>query len=123
LRAVPALRDLGDLARVLDTALGDTDERRWQPPLADLDFDEQSPFFVGTEVGSIALPSHLDLIRSFATRIRDESSPWAAAMAREGGFVARDPEGLVRLRLKSFERGLAAMKPPDRNGPVNDRAA
>jgi predicted nucleotidyltransferase len=102
------LRDLGDLARVFALALDDTDVRRWKPPLSEVDFDEQSPFSVGLEVAAIWRRSHRLVVGSFVAKIQDESLAWAAVMAREGGYVGRDPEGLVRRRLAAFERGLAA---------------
>lgn len=40
-------KDLGDLGRVLSTALDDVDERRWEPPLIGEQFDDQSPFLWG----------------------------------------------------------------------------
>jgi len=111
-RPYDRLRDLGDLARVLDHALDDTDERRWRPPLADLTFDEQSPFFVGREVATIAQQSHLTLVRTFLARLQNESPAWAATMAREGGLAGRDPESQMRLKLAAFERGINEPPPP-----------
>jgi predicted nucleotidyltransferase len=99
-------KDLGDLGRVLTSGLDEMDDRRWQPPLADEKFDEQSPVFVGREVSAIARDIHIDRIREFLRRVMDDSQPWTAVMARLAGFVGDDPEAIATRYLFAFERGL-----------------
>jgi predicted nucleotidyltransferase len=97
-------KDLGDLARILDNALDDFDERRWESPLADVPVDDQSAFFVGRLVGAIAEATHLAAVERFFEEIA--RSTWTAALAQEGQYQADDPEAMAQRRLAAFRRGL-----------------
>lgn len=99
-------KDLGDLGRMLTSALDEMDDRRWQAPLAGEKFDEQSPIFVGREVSAIAREIHLDRIREFLRRMKDASLPWTALVARHAGYVGDDPEAIATRYLLAFEHGL-----------------
>lgn len=107
-RPAERTKDLGDLAHVLRLALAVDDDRRWDEPLLGegLDFDDQSPFFVGRRVAAVAAPVHRRVIAEFLRAIRDERGTHAAAMARAAGLSGADPaEQAVRL-IDAFARGL-----------------
>lgn len=102
-------RDLGDLATVLQAALSDDDDRRWDEDVVGahgLAFDEQSPFFVGHEVAAIVGPRHRASIDLFTEKLSDDSTPHAAIMARAANLHGEDPERLARRLIQSFARGL-----------------
>lgn len=104
-------KDLGDLAMILECALAEDDERRWDSSLAlttGLTFDEQSPFFVGLEVAAIARDAHRRIIDSFIDKILDDSSSDAAAMARAAGIGGENAEDTARERVRMFARGFRA---------------
>ena len=61
-------KDLGDLAHVLDRALPDFDEQRWEPPLVDVEVEDQSAFFVGRSVRAIAQAAHVGHVNEFLTK-------------------------------------------------------
>ncbi len=99
-------KDLGDLGRVLASALEELDDRRWAPPLAGEAFEDQSPLFVGLEVRRIANGLHDEKIREFIRKLKDDSQPWLGTVARLAGFIGDDATGTARRYLAGFERGL-----------------
>lgn len=103
-------RDLGDLATVFRDALGEDDERRWDRghPVAELDFDDQSPFFVGREVGAITSPDHRARIDAFVDHLLREDGRDAALMARAAGLVGDDPDVVAQHMVRMFARGVTA---------------
>jgi predicted nucleotidyltransferase len=100
-------KDLGDLAHVLDRALPDFDERRWEPPLVDVDVDveDQSAFFVGRSVRTIARTAHVGHVHDFLTKIAVGS--WPAILGTEGNYAAEDVEAMAKRRLGAFSRGFS----------------
>jgi predicted nucleotidyltransferase len=97
-------KDLGDLALVLDQALDDFDERRWEAPLVTIAVDDQSAFFVGRSVREIASANHLTAVGQFLAHIAVGS--WAAVFGAGGRHDAADPEATAKRRLAAFRRGL-----------------
>lgn len=103
-RPYDRVKDLGDLAHILDRSLDDDDPRRWEEPLADRDSDEQSPFFVGIQLGALIQARHREEIERFFVEI--ERRAWLATMAAQARWVGRDPEAIARQRLAAFRAGL-----------------
>lgn len=109
-RSHERLKDLGDLATIFEQALSADDDCRWDHAhpvgAAMLQYDQQSPFFVGLRVAEIAAAPHHAQVDLFLDAMRDERRSWCAIMAREAGYAGRDPEGRVVMMLQAFERGL-----------------
>jgi predicted nucleotidyltransferase len=97
-------KDLGDIARILDGSLDDSDERRWEEPLYAIDHEDQSAFFAGRELASIVRDHHRSKIGEFFERMATEA--WLAVMARQGRWIGADPEAIARRRLGAFREGL-----------------
>ncbi|MFO0710823.1 MAG: nucleotidyl transferase AbiEii/AbiGii toxin family protein [Sandaracinus sp.] len=101
-------RDLGDLATVFRVALAEDDERRWGThtvATSGLDFDDQSPFFVGLEVSAIVRPVHRARLDELVAKLLDDG-PHAALMARAANLRGEDPDLLARRMVEMFARGL-----------------
>ena len=96
-------KDLQDLGRVFETALGDWDDRRFEPPLADLEHEVQAAFFVGRAVSAIARESHRRKIEEFLTKVSHPS--WIESIG-VGGLVCTDPDAVVARRLAAFRSGF-----------------
>lgn len=102
-------RDLGDLDHVLENALPEDDERRWDEPLltAGVEFDCQSAYFVGQQVAAIAGPHHRMKAEAFVELLTCETGhDWAGITAREAGNRGPDADEAVRRRWAAFRRGL-----------------
>lgn len=104
-------KDLDDLAHLLEHALADDDERRWDPahPVGALELphDEQSAFHAGLEVGRIAQPEHRRAIASLLDTLRDEEGAEFARMLRASrGVGTDDAVAALQRRLHAFELGL-----------------
>lgn len=104
-RPYDRIKDLGDLARILDDSLGDWDERRWSEPFEAFADEDQSAFFAGCQLASILDDHHSPKIDEFFARMETEA--WLAVMARQGRWVGADPEAIARRRLTAFRAGLA----------------
>jgi len=103
-------KDLEDLGRILDDALGADDDRRWEPehPVfrAGLDHEDQAAFFAGLEVARIAEPSHRAAIDAFLARVDDPDGEPFSAMVRAARYGGDAPEDRLARRLAAFRRGL-----------------
>lgn len=97
-------RDLGDIARILDGSLDESDARRWEEPFDALESEDQSAFFAGRELAAILHDEHRPKIAEFFERIETEA--WLAEMARQARWLGADPEGIARRRLAAFREGL-----------------
>ncbi|CAN5852044.1 hypothetical protein BH11MYX4_BH11MYX4_28560 [soil metagenome] len=97
-------KDLGDIACALVGALDDFDERRWVSPLADVHSEQQSAFFLGSEVAVIAKPLHRSKVDEFLRLVA--TSSWTGVMAREARLVAEDPGSVAERHLAAFAQGL-----------------
>lgn len=95
-------KDLHDLGTILRAALGDDDERRWDGMILG-NFEEQSPRFIGQEVGRILAPQHRVLIEQFLEKVLVADSPWLSEMGRRmGSSILLSP----RAALEAFRAGL-----------------
>jgi hypothetical protein len=103
-------KDLEDLLFMWDHALPETDGRRWEPAhpvcAAELDYCDQSAFFVDWELGQLAQLQHLHWAKRFLDVLRDEESIKFAQLVRASRYAGDDIERQVRARLTAFERGL-----------------
>jgi predicted nucleotidyltransferase len=122
-RPIERRKDLGDIVLIWDGALPDDDERRWDPghPVgaAGLDFDDQSAFFCGWELGKIAAPGHLHWAKRFVDAMRDAEGAAAADLVFASRYVGDDADVRVRAKLTAFERGLQlGAEPPAVRGVI-----
>jgi hypothetical protein len=103
-------KDLGDISQLLLNALGEDDELRWDTthPVGQsgLHFEEQSPFFAGWQLGSIADTAHLHVAKRFLDCLRDDESAAFAALVRSASMRLEDAETRLRTLLTAFEHGL-----------------
>ena len=101
------MKDLGDLAHVLANALEEDADIRWNTSDAltrlQLDFDDQSSFYVGSLVAGISTTTHIKHIEAFLPRLAE---PYAAEMARRASLHGERGEQRVRAMLAAFTRGL-----------------
>ncbi len=104
-------KDLGDLARILDAALDDDDDRRWDAddPIfqSGLAHDDQGAFFVGLEVARVAEHAHRACVDAFVARVGDPDGEAFAAMLRAARYGGASPEERLARRLDAFVRGFA----------------
>ncbi len=103
-------KDLEDLLFIWDHALDAMDDRRWDPKhpvcAAALEYDDQSAFFVGWELGRVAKLQHLHWAKRFLDVLRDEDSVQFAQLVRAAPYAGDDIERQLRSRFTAFERGL-----------------
>ncbi len=111
-RPLERVKDLADIAHVLDHALPDDDERRWDPNLpligAGLDHDEQAAYFVGWQVGAIMQPRHRERVEAFFECVSDRDSVAFAQMVRAPRFGRDEAEEKLLRQLRAFRQGLEA---------------
>jgi predicted nucleotidyltransferase len=98
-------KDLNDIGTILASALPEDDARRWDIPIPG-DFEDQSPRFVGQQVGQIASPEHRLLVDEFVSALVREQSPWVSHVAKGMGLSPHDPGERVRKALVAFGLGL-----------------
>jgi predicted nucleotidyltransferase len=101
-------KDLGDIACALVGALDDFDERRWASPLVDIHVEQQSAFFLGSEVAAIAGPAHRTNVAKFLALVA--TGGWSGVMAREARLVAENPATVAERHLSAFARGLLVQR-------------
>src|SRR5688572_30735038 len=98
-------KDLNDIGTILASALPQDDARRWDIPIPG-DFEDQSPRFVGQQVGQIASREHRLLIDEFLSALVGEASPWVSHVAKGMGLSPYDAGERVRKALMAFGLGL-----------------
>lgn len=102
-------RDLGDIAYLLEEAIGADDEERWSDPVleADLDFEVAGPYLLARRVGALADARELSVVDGFLKRLLDPNDRTASfsRMMRLGPPSWRD-EPQARRRLGAFRDGL-----------------
>jgi predicted nucleotidyltransferase len=105
-------KDLDDIVFIWDNALPEQDDCRWDPKhpvaAAALDYEDQSAFFAGWQLGKIAAPEHLHWAKRFLDIMRTDESIEFAQLVRESRYGGDGVEGRLRARLTAFERGLEA---------------
>ena len=103
------IKDLGDLARILSSCLVADDDRRFDPssPLFQVEYSEQSAFFVGTEIRQRGSAHHVDIAQRFLTQLRRLDRAGFQQMLRESALVGDDAEERLSALLESFERAIS----------------
>jgi hypothetical protein len=103
-------KDLADLVFMFDNALPADHDARWDSAhpvaAANLEYDDQSAFYLGWELGRIAHPAHLHWAKRLVDVMRDEDGMPFAQLVREARYAGDDVELRLRKRLEAFERGL-----------------
>lgn len=102
-------RDLGDLAYLLEEAIGVDDDERWSGPAleADLDFELTGPYLLGRRVGVLADAREREVVEGFLKRLLnpDDRTATLSRMRRLGPMSWRD-EPEARRRIEAFQSGL-----------------
>jgi len=108
---IERVRDLSDLANILENFLPDEDPRRFENEGFDLglDYEETSPFYLGKEIGHLVNELEQDKINSFLNMIRNESDPNASQsrMLLEGPPSWQKDPRILLGRLDAFILGLS----------------
>jgi predicted nucleotidyltransferase len=103
------VRDLLDIARIVEEFLPINDQRRYADEVFDLhlSYEESSAFCLGKEIGSIANERELNEISSFMVMVRNDSDPHATQSRMIQGSAAwrRDPRNLMKS-LDALDMGL-----------------
>jgi predicted nucleotidyltransferase len=103
------IRDLLDIAHIVEEFLPADDQRRYSDEVFDLhlSYEETSAFCLGKEMGSIANERELCEISSFVAMLRNVSDPNATQSRMLQGSAAwrRDPRILLKS-LDAFDKGL-----------------
>lgn len=106
------LKDLGDFRRIIENALPDDADCRFDPehPVcrAGLDHDAQGAFWVGHELGQISQAPHVHWAKRFLDRMRDDHSTEFGSLCNSGLFTDDGVEERLRARLEGLESGLEA---------------
>jgi predicted nucleotidyltransferase len=102
------VKDLEDLAFILQHALGEDHDLRWdsEHPInrTSRDFDAMSACYIGFCVGKLASDLHLALIDKLWALLEDEHSAAFAIVARASGLI--DREATLKERIGAFRDGL-----------------
>lgn len=98
-------RDLQDLAAVFREYLAPTDDRRWEPPLDEIDFSEQSAAALGADIASIAAAAHRELVGRFLATIGPDT-PHRARLVKVTAVPQDEREATVDRWLRAFESEL-----------------
>jgi predicted nucleotidyltransferase len=105
-------KDLGDLLTMLEDGLPPDAECRWEPghPVCaeDLQYSDQSPFWLGLELGKVSEAAHLHWAKRFLDTLRDEGSPAFSQFCAAASIPRDGAEDRCRARLDALERGLEA---------------
>jgi predicted nucleotidyltransferase len=101
--------DLADIAHILQAFAGPDADERWSPEVVelDLDYEEVSPYLLGTHLAVVVDESESALIRRFLSSLEDDTNGLATLrrMARRAPAGWRDPDSL-RSRVHALGRGL-----------------
>lgn len=102
-------RDLGDIAYVLEEAIGAADDARWSEPVldAELDYELAGPFLLGRRVAALADHRERRVVDEFLLRLMDPEDRTAtfSRMTRLGPPSWRDDQQ-ARRRIVGFREGL-----------------
>jgi predicted nucleotidyltransferase len=104
------VRDLADLAYILEEFLAEDDPRRFDDEVFQLGltYEDTSAFFLGKEIGLISKEMELAKINSFLAIMRDESHPTLAQsrMLIVAPVSWRRDQKVLLQRLAVFDKGL-----------------
>lgn len=95
-------RDLEDLAWLFENYLGDVDDRRFEEPLLNVDYECQGAFALGSDMATIVGPGHRELVERFLERVGDDEGFDHAQLLR----AARRREDLVRTQFEALRAGF-----------------
>jgi predicted nucleotidyltransferase len=102
-------KDLGDLAHILYSYVGDDSDRRFSLEVPDdlTEFENVAPYLLGRDVGAVVDPEERRRILDFIATIDDEARgpQLLARMSILGPFAWRDPDAVLE-RIRSFRRGM-----------------
>lgn len=109
-RPAERTKDLGDLALVLERALPDDDDGRWDTSdpvgASGIAHDLQSAYFVGLQVGTVARDHHREHVERFLSVLLAEDGRCSAMMARAAGHYRTHGDERVRAMLETFRSGI-----------------
>lgn len=102
------VKDLGDISRILTSALPTDDDRRFDPSskLFEVDFGDQPASFIGAELRRIASGKHSEVLDRFLAKLRHPSGSAFLQMLHLAPFSGDDREERLTRLIDAFERGL-----------------
>lgn len=100
------LRDLDDIAHLLDVYIDDDSPRFWDEAIEYGEYDSASAYLLGLDIGRIASKSHLRLVEEFLTRVGDTDSIAHAQMLQRGPRRWSTEDQPLHRRFHAFRAGL-----------------
>lgn len=108
-RPVERLKDLGDLALLLDDYADPDDPRRFdEPALEDLDWQERPAFLLGLDLRALCTERHLALLHEFLRRVRDPDGREHRWLLQSAPPAWRAEAEVPTARLQALAAGLAS---------------
>jgi predicted nucleotidyltransferase len=104
------LRDLDDIAHLLELYIDENSPRFWDEALECGEYDLAPAYLLGLDIGSIAKESHFKLAEQFLSRVSDSENINHAQMQRRGPHRWLTEEQPLSRRLQAFRAGLMKSK-------------
>jgi predicted nucleotidyltransferase len=108
------LRDLEDIAHLLDIYVDDDSERRWDEAADVEEFELAPAYLLGLDMAAIAADSHRELTEGFLCRVADPDHTAHAQMRQRGPNSWNGHTDPLAKRLDAFRAGLAGSRDRDR---------
>ena len=109
------LRDLHDIAHLLESYVDDSSPRLWDEALAFGEYDLAPSYLLGLDIGRIIEEPHLQLVEAFLSRVGDPDGFDHAQMLRRGPRRWSTEGQPLERRLHALRAGMTAARggPPD----------
>jgi predicted nucleotidyltransferase len=108
------LRDLEDIAHLLEFYVDDSSPRFWDEALALGEYDLAPSYLLGLDIGRTIEEPHRHLVEAFLSRVGDPDGIDHAQMLRRGPSRWSIEERPLQRRLQALRDGLTAGGPPAR---------
>jgi predicted nucleotidyltransferase len=107
-RPAERLRDLSDIAHLLDHYVESASDRRWDEANGQ-DYELAPAYLLGLDIGRVArAPVHFKLVQGFLELVGDPDSVRHSDMRREGPSGWQNREDALERRLEAFASGIRA---------------
>jgi len=100
------LRDLEDIAHLLDFYIDDESTRFWDEAMEYGEYDLAPAYLLGLDISRIVAGSHLELVEEFISRVDDTDSIDHAQMLRRGPRRWSTEDQPLHRRLHALRAGL-----------------
>jgi predicted nucleotidyltransferase len=103
------MRDLDDIAHLLESYVDENSQRFWDEALAYGQYDLASAYLLGLDIGHIIEEPHRKMVEAFLSRVGEEGIDHAQ-MQRRGPRRWSSEEQPLQRRLQAFQVGLTAKR-------------